>query len=176
MVFGHSINFRSRSNIMSAHYTLLLTLPLRPEAAEANEHALRHVLGDDPRPSKGLPDHLYFQIFDPRYRPRYAYRHFQPGAMQSAFWIERGNDAAPQKAGVNLSLPGVKLESVVQDLFPLVEWLASLSSAEGPVGIVVAEDLADSEPMVLYVRDERLFVGASDPRQARAVDDGSSYK
>jgi hypothetical protein len=161
---------------MSAHYTFLLTLPLRPEAASANQHALRHVLGDEPSPLRGLPAHPYFHVFDPRDRLHESYRHCQSGAMQSVFWMEFNDDGTPRQAGVNLCLPGKKLEAIAQDLFPLTAWLASLSSAEGPVGIVVAEDLPHSEPMVLYVRDKRLFVGTSTPNQARAIDDGSPYQ
>lgn len=79
-------------------------------------------------------------------------------------------------AGVSLCLPGNKLEGVAQDLFPLGEWLATMSNAEGPVGIVVAEDLPDNKPMILFVRGGRLYVGLSNPAEVRAVDDGSPYR
>ena len=77
--------------------------------------------------------------------------------------------------GLEIVLPPRLLEAVVQELFPLAEWLATMSSAEGPVGIVVAEDMADTEPMVLFVRHRRLYVGTSNPMDAKAADDGSLY-
>ena len=78
-------------------------------------------------------------------------------------------------AGLHWQLPGQKLEGVAQDHLPLAPWFASLSTARGPVGIVVAEDMADAAPMVLYVQRGRLYVDSSKPEDAVAIDDGSLY-
>lgn len=72
-------------------------------------------------------------------------------------------------------MPGNKHEAIAQDLFPLAQWLASMSPATGPVGIVVAEDMDDSEPMVLFVRDAQLYIGFSKLSETYAVDDGRPY-
>lgn len=159
---------------MSAHYTFTLTLPLVPEAAVANGDVLRYVLNDDASRPSSLPSHKFFNSFNAEYRPHHSHRYFHPGAWHSAFWMEV-DDPNSSYAGVHLCLPGNKLEAVVQELFPLAEWLATMSSAEGPVGIVVAEDMADTEPMVLFVRHRRLYVGTSNPMDAKAADDGSLY-
>ncbi len=157
---------------MSAHYTFILSLTLAPQAASENAEALRYVFRDDaPRPSS-LPQHKFFETFDPQYRFQQGYRNFQPSAWQCAFWMAP-LEGGTSYAGVNLCLPGNKLEGVAQDLFPFVQWLATMSNAQGPVGIVFAEDLPESEPMVLYVRNQRLYIGASNPIDAKAVDDGS---
>lgn len=50
-----------------------------------------------------------------------------------------------------------------------------MSPATGPVGIVVAEDMDDSEPMVLFVRDAQLYIGFSKLSETYAVDDGRPY-
>jgi hypothetical protein len=166
---------KPHEKLMSAHYTFMLNLPLAPEAAAANADILRYVLNNDASRPSSLPPHKFFDTFNPAYRFHNSYRNFQPGAWQSAFWTEI-NDDSSSYAGVSLCLPGNKLEGVVQDLFSLGEWLATMSNAKGPVGIVVAEDLSDSEPMILFVRDRRLYVGTSNPAEARAVDDGSPYR
>jgi hypothetical protein len=162
---------------VSAHYTFLLTLPLESSSAEANAPVLDFIFNEEvPPPPTALPDHAYFKRSDPLYRIHSGYKGFAAGAWSSSFWRERhAVEGTCRCAGVNLCLPGNKLEAVAQDLFPLAQWLASMSPANGPVGIVVAEDLNDNEPMVLYIRDARLFVGSSKLTEVYAVDDGRPY-
>jgi hypothetical protein len=159
---------------MSAHYTLILSLALDPKTTLEKVDVLRYVFNDGTAPPSSLPSHKFFETFDPQYRFHKSHQNFQPGAWQAAFWMETP-DGSPPYAGVNLCLPGNKLEAIVQDLFPLVEWLATMSASEGPVGIVIAEDLRNDEPMVLFVRNRRVYIGMSNPRDAKAVDDGSPY-
>ena len=144
---------------MSSHYAFLLSLPLHPEQAAANADALRFVIGDAEQAPASLPSHRFFKSFHPKYRLHQAYRGFDAGAWQSGFWQEFGESGECTRAGVNLNLPGNQLEGVAEDLFLLADWLASMSNADGAVGIVVAEDMPDSEPMVLYVRGARLYIG-----------------
>jgi hypothetical protein len=160
---------------MSTHYCFLLNLPLTPEQAVVNADALAWVLNPQACQPSSLPNHKFFETFKSDFRFHNSYRYLAPGSWTSSFWQTIAEDGACTYAGVNLCLPGGKLETVVQDLFPLTQWLASMSGAEGAVGIVVAEDLPDDKPMILYVRGGRLFVGSSNPREAYAVDDGSPY-
>lgn len=123
---------------MSAHYTFMLTSPPVPQAV-ASAEVLRCVLnGDASRSCSFPPAHKFFDAFNPECRPHNCYPHVQPGAWQSAFWMEtRGTHSC--YAGVNLCLPGRKFERIEHDCFPLSEWLATKANAKGPVGILLAE-------------------------------------
>jgi hypothetical protein len=160
---------------MSAHYSLLLALPLVPALAADNFQVLDFVLNDHGAQPDALPSHACFKRFAPQFRFHQAYRDVVRGAWASIFWRRQADDGSVCQAGVNLVLPGLKLEAVWQDLFPFAQWLASMSCAQGSVGIVVAEDLNNVEPMVLYVRNARLFVGSSKLEDVCAVDDGAPY-
>ena len=146
---------------MSSHYTLLLSLPLSPEQAAANADVLQFVIGDAEQAPASFPSHKFFKSFDPRYRLHKAYGSFGAGAWQSGFWQECDESGQCTRAGVNLCLPGILLEGIEEDAFLLADWLASMSNADGAVGLVMSEDLPDSEPMVLYVRDARLHIGVA---------------
>lgn len=45
---------------MSAHYTLLLSLPLKPSLVAANAAVLNFLFNDKVQPPAVFPDHAYF--------------------------------------------------------------------------------------------------------------------
>lgn len=156
---------------MSAHYNLLLSLPLEISLAVDNSSVLDFVFNNNSSEPTDFPDHPFFENFNPIDRFHNSYKDFVSGAWKSDFWIQKDPSGNVCNAGINLCLPGNKLEGVWQDTLPLIHWLASMSSAKGAVGIVVAEDFSDDEPMVLIVCDRKLFISASKHEELYNFDD-----
>lgn len=125
---------------MSTHYTVLLSLPLNPVLAMQYADVLDFVLNADAPPPAAFPPHPFFEAFNPDFRLHRTYRDFPAGAWQSVFWREFAADHSIRSAGVNLCLPAQKLEGVWEESFPLLHWLATLSSAQGPVGMITSEN------------------------------------
>ncbi|OYD21012.1 hypothetical protein [Oceanimonas baumannii] len=156
---------------MSSHYSVLLSLPLSVSSAVEHCSVLEFIFNEQGLQPDHFPDHSFFENFNPEFRFHNSYRNMVSGSWKSAYWLEQDASGKVFKAGVNLTLPGKKLEEVWQDTLPLVHWLASISTAQGAVGIVVAEDTDDDKPMVLFVRDSRLFISASQHEDLYDFDD-----
>ncbi|TCK08650.1 hypothetical protein [Marinobacterium mangrovicola] len=159
---------------MSAHYNLLLSLPLNISSAVEHSSVLEFVLNKNSSQPANFPNHPFFEKFNPIYRFHNSYKGIVSGAWKSEAWLEKAPNGNVCNAGVNLCLPGNKLEGVWQDTLPLIHWLASMSSAQGAVGIVVAEDLSEDEPMVLFVRRSKLFISTSKHEELYNFDDALS--
>ncbi|WP_130537469.1 hypothetical protein [Thiomicrorhabdus indica] len=156
---------------MSTHYNLLLSLPLNIPSAVEHSAVLEFVLNGHDVPPTHFPNHPFFENFNPIYRFHNSYKSFVSGAWKSEFWLEQDSSGRFCNAGVNLCLPGNKLEGVWEDTLPLVHWLASMSSVNRAVGIVVAEELSNDEPMVLFVRGSKLFISVSKHEEFYNFDD-----
>jgi hypothetical protein len=161
---------------MSSHYTFLLSFELDPVLALENAAVLQFVLNADSEQPATYPDHAFFQVFSPRDRFHRSYASFPTGAWHSAFWFW-GAKGAPEQPGVNLNLPGQKLEGVFQNLLPLASWLVSLASSDSCVGLVKQDDsVATDRPIILYAKNRRLYLGESSAHGASCYDDGSQYR
>jgi hypothetical protein len=145
---------------MSDHYTLLISLELDLALAAEQALALDFVFnGTANAAPPQYPAHPFFNSFLPEFRFHRSYRDMPAGSWMSGFW-SRYQEGALSGAGVNLTLPGYKMESVYGEVLMMAAWLASLSARDGCIGLVRAEDGAtEEEPMAFFARSGKLYIG-----------------
>lgn len=158
---------------MSEHYTVIISIILDPARAARHAAVLNYVFNAVDAAPDSYPDHGYFHSVVPQDRFHISYAQMPPGSWQSVFWTVQG-DAGLEQAGVNLTLPGNKLEGLMQDILPLASWLASLAVGDGCMGMAMAETGGPrDEPMVLFCRCGKLYIGKASLEDACSFDGDS---
>lgn len=155
---------------MSFHYQFMMSLPLSPKMVEAHSGVLEYIFNGAEKEPASLPEN-----YQSCWRLHKQYQGFENGTWQSCFWVERNREGSINRSGVNLNLPGQKLEGVIQNLFALADWLVTLSDFEGCIGMVISEDQNDEEPMMLFCNERRFYVGQGKKLKDYVIDTDSWY-
>jgi hypothetical protein len=143
---------------MSNHYAFSLSIQLRSDITDAELAALRYLVDGEGSPPTDLPDHEYFSGGLPAEFIWQVYRDFKLGNFLSRSWCNRSPEGIILDVGVQLYLPGQKLESVYGDSFALAQWLVSLSASVGCIGSIVCEDDNLGIPTLIFAYKRELHI------------------
>ncbi len=149
---------------MSLHYTVTLNLRLKHDLTVIEISALDYILNGNGGPPTALPKHEFFKNGIPKYLHWQSYMRFPTGSWRSEFWrgvnAPGSSDADEVNYGVNLLLPGQKLEGALSEL-PFFCWLATISSSVGYVGAATCEDDSIGMPIfILFIHDQALKISS----------------
>ncbi|MCZ8256066.1 MAG: hypothetical protein O9327_10420 [Polaromonas sp.] len=142
---------------MSSHHTISLNLSIKNELSELEYGILNYVVNGRGSSPSSWPAHSYFSTRIKVESLINMYRDFvADGQFVSRFWC---NDrlASGRVNGVTLLLPSIT-SPYNWEMLAFIDWMASLSDANGFVGAMV-DDLPSQTITLLSVFEKKLFIG-----------------
>ena len=152
---------------MSTHYTLAFNCMLDPAVGAEQLNALDYLFGLAPDSPSKFPDHWFFECASAEQIAQTRVLSRDPAdRFLKRLWRETKADGRVVALGVNLVVPGYKLEGIYdhEGLLGFMGWLASFSLDYGLVGTISPCDgtgpLEEQLHALLYIQRRELYLSS----------------